>query len=58
MKKYFIINRVNETTIAYFNNIIFNYQLDALVEYYNNLCIDFKINYYNNNNVVVLRLNH
>lgn len=58
MKKYFIINRVNETTIAYFDNIIFNYQLDALVEYYNNLCIDFKINYYNNNNVVVLRLNH
>lgn len=58
MKKYFIINRVNETTIAYFDNIILNYQLDALVEYYNNLCIDFKINYYNNNNVVVLRLNH
>lgn len=58
MKKYLIIDRVNETTIAYFDNIIFNYQLDALVEYYNDLCVDFKINYYNNNNVVVLRLNH
>lgn len=58
MKKYFIINRVNETTTAYFNNIIFNYQLDALIDYYNDLCIDFKVNYYNNNNVVVLRLNH
>lgn len=58
MKKYLIIDRVNETTIAFFDNIIFNYQLDALVEYYNDLCIDFKINYYNNNNVIVLRLNY
>ncbi len=57
MKRYFIIDRVNNNVIVYDDEIDFNYAIDDLVEDYI-YGFNFKIvtKYYNNYSVAVIRL--
>lgn len=57
MKKYFLINRVNNNVVVYDDEIDFNYAIDELVENYL-FGFDFKVvtRYYNNYSVAVIRL--
>lgn len=56
MKRYFIIDRVNNNVIVYDDEIDFNYAIDDLVEDYL-FGFNFKIatRYYNNYSVAVIR---
>ena len=57
MKRYFIIDRVNNNVVVYDDEIDFNYAVDDLVEDYL-FGFNFKIvtRYYNNYSVAVIRL--
>ena len=57
MKRYFIIDRVNNNVVVYDDEIDFNYAIDDLVEDYL-FGFNFKIvtRYYNNYSVAVIRL--
>lgn len=57
MKKYFIIDRVNNNVVVYDDEIDFNYAIDDLVENYL-FGFNFKVvtRYYNNYSVAVIRL--
>ena len=57
MKRYFIIDRVNNNVVVYDDEIDFNYAVDDLVEDYI-YGFNFKIvtRYYNNYSVAVIRL--
>ena len=57
MKRYFIIDRVNDNVVVYDDEIDFNYAIDDLVEDYL-FGFNFKIvtKYYNNYSVAVIRL--
>ena len=57
MKRYFLINRVNNNVVVYDDEIDFNYAIDDLVENYL-FGFNFKIvtRYYNNYSVAVIRL--
>ena len=57
MKRYFIIDRVNNNVVVYDDEIDFNYAIDDLVENYL-FGFNFKIvtRYYNNYSVAVIRL--
>lgn len=57
MKKYIIIDRVNNNAVTYDDEIDFNYAIDDLVEDYL-YGFNFKVvtRYYNNYSVAVIRL--
>lgn len=55
MKRYFIIDRLSESTASFFDKIVFNYYLDNLLEKYQNLLVKHRVYYYNNGEVVVIR---
>ena len=57
MKRYFLIDRVNNNVVVYDDEVDFNYAIDDLVENYL-FGFNFKIvtRYYNNYSVVVIRL--
>lgn len=55
MKRYFIIDRLNESTASFFDKIEFNYYLDNLLERYQSSPIKHRVYYYNNGEVVVIR---
>ena len=55
MKRYFIIDRLTESTASFFDKIEFNYYLDNLIERYQSSPIKHRVYYYNNGEVVVIR---
>lgn len=55
MKRYFIIDRLTESTASFFDKIEYNYYLDNLIERYQNLLVKHKVYYYNNGEVAVIR---
>ena len=43
MKRYFIIDRLTESTASFFDKIEFNYYLDNLVQRYQDLLIKHRV---------------
>ena len=55
MKRYFIIDRLTESTASFFDKIEFNYYLANLIERYQDLLVKHRGYYYKNGEVVVIR---